>query len=91
MEGSMSAGGVGLRQPRGPSTTTRTVMVALLLLAVAVVAYLLFSAGGGYRVTATFLNAGQLVRGNEVQVGGVPVGSVEDVDVTDDGLAEVTF
>jgi phospholipid/cholesterol/gamma-HCH transport system substrate-binding protein len=66
-------------------------MVALLLLAVAVVAYLLFSAGGGYRVTATFLNAGQLVRGNEVQVGGVPVGSVEDVDVTDDGLAEVTF
>jgi phospholipid/cholesterol/gamma-HCH transport system substrate-binding protein len=66
-------------------------MVALLLLAVAVVAYLLFSAGGGYRVTATFLNAGQLVRGNEVQVGGVPVGSIEDVDVTDDGLAEVTF
>ena len=87
----MSAGGVGLRQPSGPSTTTRAIMFALLLLAVAVVAYLLFSAGGGYRVTATFLNAGQLVRGNEVQVGGVPVGSIEEVDVTDDGLAEVTF
>jgi phospholipid/cholesterol/gamma-HCH transport system substrate-binding protein len=87
----MSAGGVGLRQPSGRSTARRVAVSALVLLAVAVVAYVLFSAGGGYRVTATFLNAGQLVGGNEVQVGGVPIGSVEDVDVTDDGLAEVTF
>jgi phospholipid/cholesterol/gamma-HCH transport system substrate-binding protein len=75
----------------GPSTAARVVAAALVVLAVAVVAYLLFAGGGGYRVKAVFLNAGQLVTGNQVQAGGVAIGSVEDVDVTQDGQAEVTL
>ena len=44
--------------------------------AIALVAIVLFGSGGDdYKVKATFANAGQLVKGNPVQVGGVPVGS----------------
>jgi phospholipid/cholesterol/gamma-HCH transport system substrate-binding protein len=60
-------------------------------LAIGVVAIILFAGGGGYRVTAEFIDAGQLVNGNAVKVGGATVGSVEEIDVTRDGRAEVTF
>ena len=40
-------------------------------------------------MTAEFVNAGQLVKGNEVKAGGVTVGSVKDIDVTPDGRAKV--
>ena len=55
------------------------------------VGLILFSGGvgGGYRVKARFLNAGQLVKGNPVQVGGVPIGSVKGIKITDNGQAEV--
>ncbi len=56
-----------------------------------VVAILLFRGDGGYRVTAEFVSAGQLVKGNEVKAGGVTVGSVKDVDVTQDGQAKITL
>ena len=75
----------------GPSTAARMGAALLVLLAVAAVAYLLFAGGGGYHVKAVFLNAGQLVNGNQVQAGGVAIGSVENVDVTQDGQAEVTL
>jgi phospholipid/cholesterol/gamma-HCH transport system substrate-binding protein len=42
-------------------------------------------------VTAEFVNAGQLVKGNEVKAGGVTVGSVKDIDLTQDGRAKVTL
>ncbi|MGH2804031.1 MAG: MlaD family protein, partial [Thermoleophilaceae bacterium] len=60
-------------------------------MAIVVAALLLFGGDGGYRVTAEFLNAGQLVNGNEVRVGGTSVGTVEQIDVSPDGRAEVTF
>jgi phospholipid/cholesterol/gamma-HCH transport system substrate-binding protein len=55
------------------------------------VALILFggTGAGGYKVKAVFLNAGQLVKGNPVQVGGVPVGSVRGIEITDDGHAEI--
>ena len=43
--------------------------------------------GGGYEVTATFQNAGQLVKGNQVEVGGRPIGTITDIELTDDGRA----
>ncbi len=66
-------------------------MLVLVLLAIITVAVLLFTGDGGYRVTAEFVNAGQLVKGNEVKAGGVTVGSVKDIDVTQDGRAKVTL
>jgi phospholipid/cholesterol/gamma-HCH transport system substrate-binding protein len=87
----MSAGGAGLRTEEGPDLKKRALAAALVLLAVIAVAVLLFAGDGGYRVTAEFTNAGQLVKGNEVKAGGVTIGSVKDIDVTQDGRAEVTF
>jgi phospholipid/cholesterol/gamma-HCH transport system substrate-binding protein len=55
------------------------------------VALLFFGGGDSYNVTARFLNAAQLVKGNEVQIGGVPAGTVEDIQITSDGRADVTI
>ena len=58
--------------------------------AIALAAVLLFfDAGGGYTVHARFTNAGQLVKGNLVEVGGVKAGTVTGFRVTDDGQVEV--
>ena len=81
----------GLRKEDSPDLRRRGLTVALVLLAVVAVAVLLFRGDGGYTVTAEFINAGQLVKGNEVKAGGVTVGSVKSIDVTEDGHAEVKF
>ena len=46
-------------------------------------------AGGGYKVTAEFENASQLVKGNNVKVAGVAAGTVSDIALSDDGQALV--
>ena len=87
----MSAAGAGLRAEGGPDLKKRALAAGLVLLAVVAVAILLFRGDGGYRVTAEFVNAGQLVKGNEVKAGGVAVGSVKDITVSQSGTAEVTL
>ena len=87
----MSAAGAGLRAEGGPDPKKGALAAVLVLLAVVAVAILLFRGDGGYTVTAEFVNAGQLVKGNEVKAGGVAVGSVKDIDVTQDGTAKVTL
>jgi phospholipid/cholesterol/gamma-HCH transport system substrate-binding protein len=75
---------------RSFSGVGRVAALGAVLAAVALVAILLFGGGsGGYRVKARFLNAGQLVKGNPVQTGGVPIGSVEGIRITPDGQAEI--
>jgi phospholipid/cholesterol/gamma-HCH transport system substrate-binding protein len=69
----------------------RVAAVGVILVAIAVAAWLLFAGDGGYRVTAEFVNAGQLVNGNEVRVAGNAVGSVDEIDVSQNGQAEVSF
>ncbi|MBA3264514.1 MAG: MCE family protein [Thermoleophilaceae bacterium] len=66
-------------------------MAVSILLAAVVVALVLFAGDGGYRVTAEFVNAGQLVKGSEVRVAGNSVGTVTDIDVSQDGTAAVAF
>src|SRR3954469_5233343 len=79
------------REEAGPATAVRVLAGAAVLLAALVVAILLFTGGGGYSVTADFVNAGQLVKGSEVRVAGAAVGTVDEIDVSQDGMAEVTF
>ena len=68
--------------------------MALVALAAAIVAVVLVVAGGGgddYEVTAEFTNASQLVRGNEVTIGGTRAGTVKSIELADNGNALVRF
>ena len=56
-----------------------------------VVLVLLFGGGNGYTYHLLFQTGGQLVSGNEVLVAGQPIGSVDDIDLTDDWQADVTI
>jgi phospholipid/cholesterol/gamma-HCH transport system substrate-binding protein len=58
---------------------------------VLILAYLLFAGGGGATYHLIFPEAGQLVRGDQVQVGGVPVGSVTSLELTKSFKAKVTI
>jgi len=69
----------------------RIAALGAVIAAIALVAIVLFNGSGAYSVKANFINAGQLVRGNPVQIGGVSVGSVGDIKITPDGQAEVTL
>jgi phospholipid/cholesterol/gamma-HCH transport system substrate-binding protein len=63
--------------------------VALVVGAVLLVALLLFTGGSDYTVKVQFVNAGQLVKGNQVEVGGRPIGTVSGIRLASDGLAEI--
>ena len=76
------------------ATIARGAALAAMAAAVVLVLLLLFGPFGGaaeYQVTATFTNAGQLVKGNQVIVGGVAAGTVTDIEITPSGQAEVTL
>ena len=51
----------------------------------------MFGGGGTYRVKAVFANAGQLVPGNQVRVGGQQVGKIDDIELDDQANAVVTL
>jgi phospholipid/cholesterol/gamma-HCH transport system substrate-binding protein len=74
---------------RRQQVLARLLTLAALVLAILAVAWLLFASGDPYRVTITLDNASQLVRGNQVKVGGVPVGTVSELELGDDAQALV--
>jgi phospholipid/cholesterol/gamma-HCH transport system substrate-binding protein len=63
--------------------------MAALALAVVATAALMFGGGDGYRVSLTLDNAGQLVKGNQVKVGGRSVGLIESIELGDDARAQI--
>jgi phospholipid/cholesterol/gamma-HCH transport system substrate-binding protein len=60
-----------------------------LVAVIVLVAFLMFGGGSDYTVTATFENAGQIVKGNYVEVAGRPVGKVKSIDLDNNGQARV--
>jgi phospholipid/cholesterol/gamma-HCH transport system substrate-binding protein len=69
----------------------RGAALGALVLAVAVVAVLLLRGDGGSTYKLRFENAGQLVKDDDVQVGGRRIGSVRKITLTDDNQAELTI
>src|SRR5438552_12321332 len=90
----MAGSGSGRRPGHGMRTVSvagRVAAIAAVVAAVVIVAILLFGGGGGYSVKADFENAGQLVNGNQVTIGGTPAGSIDNIQITSNGQAEVTM
>jgi phospholipid/cholesterol/gamma-HCH transport system substrate-binding protein len=69
----------------------RILATAALIAAIALTALAMFGGGSSYKVKAVFDNAGQLVRGNQVRVGGQPVGTISDIALDDNANAIVTM
>ena len=67
----------------------RVLTVAAIVAAAALLALVMFGGASDYRVTARFENASQVVRGGLVEIAGKKVGTVTDLRLTDDGLAEL--
>lgn len=76
---------------RSAGDLRRIAAIAALVVAAAGIAISLLGTGGGYEIRAQFLDAGQLVKGNVVQVAGQRIGTVKRLDVTDDGRAELSL
>ncbi len=71
-------------------SAVRVAVLVALVAAAAVIGWLLFyDTGGDYTVKTRFQNAGQVVRGGLVEVGGQKVGTVKKLSLTDDGSAEL--
>ncbi len=86
-EGAVSTRAARVRGGRGFSRIAA--IIAVLLIAVAIIVLLLSSGGNSNSYKLVFETGGQLVKGNQVLIGGAPVGSVDDVKLIDNGQAEV--
>jgi phospholipid/cholesterol/gamma-HCH transport system substrate-binding protein len=72
-------------------TAARGVAFGALVVAVIVVAVILLQGSSSHRYALLFQNAGQLVKDDDVQVGGRRVGSVKEIELTNNNLAKVTI
>jgi phospholipid/cholesterol/gamma-HCH transport system substrate-binding protein len=64
--------------------------VAALVVAVAAIAWIALRGASETTYKLRFQSAGQLVKGDDVQVGGRGIGSVKDIALTDDNQAQIT-
>jgi phospholipid/cholesterol/gamma-HCH transport system substrate-binding protein len=68
----------------------RVAAVCALVAAATLVAALIVTSGnGGYHYRLLFTTAGQLVKGNQVYIGGAPVGSIDSIGLVNDSTAQV--
>src|SRR6185437_933877 len=75
----------------GSPVIRRVAGVASVAVAVVAVVVILLGGGSSYQVKATFLNASQIVAGDQFQVAGNPVGSVSSISLTPNGQAQLTL
>jgi phospholipid/cholesterol/gamma-HCH transport system substrate-binding protein len=77
--------------PSGSGTNVglRLLVAGAIALAVVIAGVVLLRSSDDYRVSMTLANANQLVKGNQVKVGGVPVGSVSRITLAGDGRARI--
>jgi phospholipid/cholesterol/gamma-HCH transport system substrate-binding protein len=72
-------------------TAARGVALGALAVAAVVVAIILLTGGSQHTYHLLFQNAGQLVKDDDVQVGGRRVGSVRKIELTNNNLARITI
>ena len=69
----------------------RGVAIGCLIAALVAVAVVLLGGNGSYRVVAVMQDAGQLVEGNLVKVGGISVGEVDEIVLDDRNRARIVM
>lgn len=72
-------------------TAGRVVGLGLLAIVAVLVAWILLKGDGEHTYRLRFETAGQLVKDNDVQVGGRRIGSVKDIQLTDNNQAMITI
>jgi phospholipid/cholesterol/gamma-HCH transport system substrate-binding protein len=70
-------------------TIARAAAIGSLIVAIVAVGVLMFGSGGGTEYTVHLQNANQLVKGNEVKVGGLAIGEITDIKLAEDNQADV--
>ena len=70
-------------------TIARAAAVGSLIVAIVAVGVLMFGGGGGTEYTVHLQSANQLVKGNEVKVGGLAVGEITDIKLAEDNQADI--
>lgn len=70
-------------------SVARGAAVGAIAAAAIVIGLVLLGGGGGHEYNIRFLTAGQLVKGDDVQVGGRRIGSIEGIKLTENNQAEV--
>jgi phospholipid/cholesterol/gamma-HCH transport system substrate-binding protein len=78
------------RDDRG-SATSRLLAIGALIAVALLVTVLLVGGGSGHTYKLRFQTGGQLVKGNQVLVGGSPIGTVNSITLTKNNQAEVTI
>ena len=69
----------------------RSIALVAVLVAILAVVVIVLEGGGGYQVKALFQNASQIVTGDQVEVAGNSVGTVSNIAITRNGLAQLTL
>jgi phospholipid/cholesterol/gamma-HCH transport system substrate-binding protein len=72
-------------------TVARGAALGALALAVVIVAVILLRGSGGTEYKLRFQTAGQLVKDDDVQIGGRRIGSIRKIELTDDNQARITI
>ena len=72
-------------------TAGRVVGLGLLAIVAVLVAWILLKGDGEHTYRLRFETAGQLVKDNDVQIGGRRIGSVKEIQLTDNNQAEITI
>jgi phospholipid/cholesterol/gamma-HCH transport system substrate-binding protein len=75
---------------RREGASRRAGVLVLVLAALVAVALVLLKGGSPYELRLAFTNASQLVKGDQVKVGGLPVGTIKDIDLGPRNEAVVT-
>jgi phospholipid/cholesterol/gamma-HCH transport system substrate-binding protein len=70
-------------------TIARAAAIGALVVAIIAVGVLMFGGGGGTEYTVHLQTANQLVKGNEVRVGGLAVGEITDIKLSEDNQADI--
>jgi phospholipid/cholesterol/gamma-HCH transport system substrate-binding protein len=70
-------------------TIARGAAIASIVVAIVAIAVLMFGSGGGETYVVHLQSGNQLVKGNEVKVGGLPIGEIKDITLSEDNQADV--